>query len=175
MKKSFLLLAVVMLSLSVGVVYADPAVDDKAERVNLSKDLHDIRNIRDRINGTIAGVAETLPPEDREDFSKYVQLKIDYDALEKKSIDYAAEIYSVPELKAMIAYFGSADGQSAEAKGGDYADKIGKDIMKDIDAAILAAKYDGVPEKSLPKATPSNGLKLPHSDISPDLLDAPKK
>ncbi len=56
-----------------------------------------------------------------------------------------------PELRAMIAYFGSPDGQSAEAEGELFADKIGKDVTKEIDAAILAAKYDGVPEKSLPK------------------------
>lgn len=175
MKKSVLLLAVSIVSLSVGVVYADPAADDRAERIKLSKDLHDIRNIRDRINETIAGVAQTLPPGDQESFAKYVQLHVDYDALEKKSIDYAAQVYTAPELRAMISYFGSADGRSAEEKGGSYAEKIGKDIMKDIDAAITAAKYDGVPEDSLPKISPDEAQKLPSSTISPDLLDVPKK
>ena len=51
----------------------------------------------------------------------------------------------------MISYFGSPDGQAAESKGAAFTSKIGKDIIKEIDAAILAAKYDGVPETSLPK------------------------
>lgn len=155
MKKFSLLLTVLVMSFSVAAVYAaSPAADDKAERVRLSKDLHDIRNIRERINGIIAGAADTIPPEDREDFQRYVQLKVDYDALEAKSIAYAADVYTVPEFKAMIAYFGSADGQSAEAKGAVFADKISKDIIAQVDAAILAAKYDGVPEDRLPKVNP---------------------
>lgn len=156
MKKLSVLAAVVVLSLfamSVGYA-ADLVADDKVERVRLSKDLHDIRNIRDRINTIILEAANTIPPEDREDFQRYVQLKVDYDALEAKSIQYAAEVYTAPELKVMISYFGSADGRSAEAKGQVFADKIGKDIIAQVDAAILAAKYDGVPEKSLPKINP---------------------
>jgi hypothetical protein len=154
MKKISVLIALVVLSLSVVAVSAATPVDDKAERVRLSKDLHDIRNIRERINGIISSAADTIPPADREDFQKYVQLKVDYDALEAKSIAYAADIYTVPELKAMIAYFGSPDGQSAESKGAAFSDKISKDIIKQVDAAILAAKYDGVPEDHLPKIAP---------------------
>jgi len=151
MKKLLLLLAIVCFAFSAGVVFADSATDDKAERIRLSKDLHDIRNIRERINATILDAANTIPPADREDFQRYVQLKVNYDALEEKSIQYAAEVYTVPELKAMIAYFGSPDGQSAEAKGATFSGKIAKDITAEIDAAILAAKYDGVPAEHLPK------------------------
>lgn len=151
MNKISVLLAVAVLAFSAGMVFAGPAENDQAERIKLSKDLHDIRNIRERINATIQDAANAVPPEDKEDFQKYVQLKVDYDALEVKSIQYAADVYTVPELKAMIAYFGSADGQSAEAKGQIFADKISKDIIAQVDAAILAAKYDGVPAERLPK------------------------
>jgi hypothetical protein len=171
MKKIILILACAALSLSTFSVFAAPAANDKAERVRLSKDLHDIRNIRERINATIAAAAESVPAADREDFAKYIQLHIDYDALEAKSVQYVADVYTVPELKAMIAYFGSADGQSAEAKGAIYSDKIGGDIAREIDAAILAAKYDGVSETVIPKTS----SKLPNSRVSPDLLDAPRK
>ncbi|OFW87450.1 MAG: hypothetical protein A3J37_05670 [Alphaproteobacteria bacterium RIFCSPHIGHO2_12_FULL_45_9] len=152
MKKISLLFSLLLLSMmSFHVMAADPATDDKAERIRLSKDLHDIRNIRERINATILDAANAIPPADREDFQRYVQLKVNYDALEEKSIQYAAEVYTVPELKAMIAYFGSPNGQSAEAKGATFSGKIGKDITAEIDAAILAAKYDGVPAEHLPK------------------------
>lgn len=151
MKKLILLLSFIILSFSSFAANADPVADDKSERLKLSKDLHDIRKSRERINEMIMSAAGAVPEADREDFQRYVQFKIDYDALEQKSITYAAEIYTVPELKAMVAYFGSPDGQAAEAKAESFTEKIGKDIIKEIDAAILAAKYDGVPETSLPK------------------------
>ncbi len=151
MKKLLCILSFCVLSCS---AFAESQDFDKAERIKLSKDLHDIRNIRERINAVISSAADTIPPEDREDFQRYVQLKVDYDTLEKKSIEYAAEVYTAPELKAMISYFGSPDGQSAEAKGETFSQKIGKDIFAQVDDAILAAKYDGVPETSLPKINP---------------------
>ena len=148
MKLFLLLLTLTCVGLSIGAAFAaDPVKNDVAERIRLSKDLHDIRHIRDQINDTIKSAAGSVPEADRADFEKYVQLHVDYDALEAKSIQYAAEVYTVPELKAMITYFGSADGQSAEAKGNIFAEKIGKDVTKEIDAAILAAKYDGVQDK----------------------------
>jgi hypothetical protein len=151
MKKILLLLSFMILTVTSFTVLAESQDLDRAERIRLSKDLHDIRKSRDRINNMIMGAANAVPEVDREDFQKYVQLKVDYDALEQKSINYAADIYTVPELKAMISYFGSPDGQAAESKGAAFTSKIGKDIIKEIDAAILAAKYDGVPETSLPK------------------------
>lgn len=172
MKKLSLFLCLAVLSVSCGVALADPAsTGDRAERIRLSKDLHDIRHIRDRINDTIAEAAQSIPPADREDFQKYVQLHVDYDALEKKSIDVAADVYTVPELKAMIAYFGSDAGKAAEAKSADYAGKIGPDILKQIDAAITSAKYDGVPDSSLPKIRGQSLAPTP----SKDLLSSPKK
>lgn len=151
MKNFYLLVAVFLLLTGSMDSFADPVKDDMAERIRLSKDLHDIRHMGDRIREMIDLAAAAVPPEDRVDFERYVQLKIDVDGLESKSIQYAAEVYTAPELKAMIRYFGSPDGQSAEAKGETFTNKIGQEITKEIDAAILAAKYDGVPEKSLPK------------------------
>lgn len=183
MKKLSLYVVLAALGIaSFSALAATPVKDDKAERLELSKELHDIRNIRERINATVSAVAETIPPADREDFERYIQLKMDYDALEDKSVRYAADIYAANELKAMIAYFGSPDGQSAEAKGAAFADKIAKDIGKEIDAAVIAAKYDGVPESALPP-TGHKGLsvgnlpssKMPMPNVSPDLLDSPKK
>lgn len=169
MKKSLFLFTLSILAFGGGVYAAPSGKTDMEERIKLSKDLHDIRNIRERINMTIQEAANAVPPVDREDFQKYVQLHVDYNTLEQKSIQYAAEVYTAPELKAMIAYFGSADGQSAEAKGEEFGSKIAKDIFAEIDKAITAAKYDGVPETSLPQ-TPG---KMRGPNVSPDMLDRP--
>lgn len=121
---------------------AEPATSpDMKERLALARDLHDIRRIKDRIMDDIDRAAESLPPVERESFKKYFELSVDFDALEQKSITYTADIYTVPELKAMISYFGSPEGQSAEAKSGEYGEKLGGDVQKEIDKALMAAKY----------------------------------
>ncbi|MEK7801588.1 MAG: hypothetical protein AAB276_03955, partial [Pseudomonadota bacterium] len=58
---------------------------------------------------------------------------------------YTADIYTVPEMRAMIAYYGSPDGQSAEAKGAIYGPKIAKDVQKEIDAAVMSVKLGDDP------------------------------
>ena len=142
----FVAVIILCLSLISFSTHADNAkADDSAERLTLSKELHDIRHIRDSIQRDIEAYAKRVPAADREDFMRYVALKIDFNALEQKSIQYAADVYTAPELRAMIAYYGSADGQSAELKGSVYGSKIAKDIRREIDAAIMAAKLGPAP------------------------------
>ena len=143
-------------------IYAEPAssamsaasAPDMAERMRLSRELHDVRQIRRKIDDMVESMSKTMPEQDREDFMTYMSASLNYDKLEAASIKSAAETYTVPELQAMIAYFGSPDGQSAEAKGDEYVEKISKDIMKEVDGAMLAVKL-----KERPQSTPANGPK----------------
>lgn len=132
-------------------VEADQSAD-YAERMALSRELHDIKKVGDQVRRDIDIIAESLPLVEREDFKKYMEMSVDFDALEGKSVKYAADLYTVPELKAMIAYFGSVEGRSAEAKGEEYGAKFGADVQKEIDKAIMAAKFDkvGNPPRSEP-------------------------
>ncbi len=141
------LIAVFLLSfVLVGPVSAETVKsDDVKERLALAKDLHDIRHIRDAIHADIEGYAQQIPQGDREDFMRYVALKINFDKLEQLSIAYTADIYTVPEMRAMIVYYGSPDGQSAEAKGAIYGPKIAKDVQKEIDAAVMSVKLGDDP------------------------------
>lgn len=127
--------------------------DERGERLALSRELHDIKRVKDRVLADIETLSQSLPLTEREDFKKYMELNVDFDALEQKSIEYAADIYTVPELKAMIAYFGSDVGRSAEAKGEEYGAKFGSDVQKEIDKAIMAAKFDKI--EKLPQSTPT--------------------
>jgi hypothetical protein len=157
----FCFLALISVVVVAVPTYAEPAasvtaspVPDMAERLRLSRELHDVRRIRGKIDDMIEAISKTMPVQDREDFMTYMSESMNYDKLEDASVKYAAEIYSAPELQAMIAYFGSPDGQSAEAKGDDYAAKFSKDIEKEIDAAMMAVKL-----KERPQSTPANPVK----------------
>lgn len=133
------------------------ASDDLQNRLALARELHDIKHVKDHIRETITAASVNLPVVEREDFKKYMELKIDFDDLEKKSIQYTAEIYTAAELQAMIDYFGSTEGRSAEVKGEEYAKKFGAEVRKTIDQAIMAAKFDNV-DSSLPKSLPTSPL-----------------
>ncbi|HNQ92257.1 MAG TPA: hypothetical protein PKI93_04925 [Alphaproteobacteria bacterium] len=133
--------------------YAEDVKDDHAERMALSRELHDIKKVKEQVLGDIDNIAQSLPMNEREDFKKYMELHVDFDALEQKSIEYAADTYTIHEFKAMIAYFGSNEGRSAEAKGGEYAAKFGPEVQKEIDKAIMAAKFDKIGGSSHPEPT----------------------
>lgn len=144
MLKILLVLALLApFALSPGYAGEGRSADDLQERIKFATEFHDVRPIRDVINRDVQRYAEQLPEADRENFMRYVQLRIDYVKIEELSIQAMAEIYTVPEMKAMIAYFGSPEGKSAEAKGPDYISKIAPEISRAIDAALLDAQFGG--------------------------------
>jgi len=136
---SFLvLLAGFSISLPAAAEEALPA--DMAERTKLAVELNDVMHIRDKITADIENYSRKIPSEQRDYYTRYIQLKVDYDKLEDLSVTYTAETFTVPELRAMLAYYGSSEGQSAEAKASGYQGKMSKDVQKEIDAALMAAK-----------------------------------
>ncbi|MCB9984229.1 MAG: hypothetical protein H6864_00900 [Micavibrio sp.] len=134
-----------------------PQVDDAQERLQLSRELHDIKRVKESVLQNIDNVARSLPRHEQEDFKKYIELNVNFDDLEEKSIAIAAKTYTIAELKAMIAYFGSNEGRSAEAKGREYGEKFGIEMEREINKAIAAAKFDEVGGQ-------------PHSEPSMDML-----
>lgn len=142
---------------------AQPAegVDSMEERLALSQELHDIRRVKDKILKDIDAISQSVPALEREDFKIYIETHMDFDDLEQKSIRYAAETFTVPELKAMIAYFGSDVGKSAEAKTEAYGARLGRDIQSQIDKALMAAKFDNVnslPHSEAPQRGPTRDM-----------------
>lgn len=123
------------------------SADEMAERVRLSTELHDIRNIRDSVNATVEAHAKRLPERQREGYMRAIELSLDYDKIEQVSINEAAKVFTPAEFRAMIAYFGSPEGRSAEQKMGVYSKKVVAEVQKSIDAALMASKLGEVPSK----------------------------
>ncbi len=121
--------------------------EEMAERVKLSTELHDIRNIRDSVNATVAAYAKRLPEKQRESYMQGIELSLDYEKIEQVSINEAARVFTPAELRAMISYFGSPEGRSAEQKMGAYSKKVVAEVQRGIDAAIMASKLGEIPKK----------------------------
>lgn len=146
-----------------------PQLDDKAKRLELARELHDIRRIKDRVLQDFDRIAAGLPESDQEDFKVYMEQSIDFDALEKQSIEIAADVYTADELKAMVDYYSSNAGRSAEAKGEDYGKRFGDVLQKKVDAAIMASKYGrqsgGAASGNYNTLAPSESRKAPSIDM----------
>ena len=123
------------------------SAEEMAERVKLSTELHDIRNIRDSVNATVAAYAKRLPEKQREGYMQAIELSLDYEKIEQVSINEAAKVFTPAELRAMISYFGSPEGRSAEQKMGAYSKKVVAEVQRGIDAAIMASKLGEIPKK----------------------------
>lgn len=123
-----------------------PEPPDMKDRVKYATFLHDARPLRDTIDKDIDVYAAQVSEAEREDFLRHVQLRIDYDALEEKSIHEMALLYTVPELKAMLAYFGSPEGKAAEAKAPLYLKKMAPEVERALNRALMDTRFGGQPD-----------------------------
>lgn len=145
--KKYLLISGLLVALSSSPLRAEDtpvaapvSAAEMKERLRLAADFDDIRPVRNQINVDIQNMANRLPLAEREDFMKYVQVRLSYDKIEELSVQTMAKMFTVPELKAMIAYYGSPEGKSADAKVPAYTAVIAPTVAKHLDAAVMDAK-----------------------------------
>lgn len=117
-------------------------VDKKTEeeRVELSKEMHKIWPIRQKVESALDNISERIPEKDRLKFKSGMRRAIDFDALEAESTKAMAEIYTVAELEKMIEFYGSKEGRSISVKTGDYERSLQPLMIKMVDKALLDAK-----------------------------------
>ena len=131
---------------------ADPAsaaapisAEDLKERNKLATEYHDVVDMREIVNRDIAAGAGGLTEAETEKYMREVQIRINYEKIEELSISAMANTFTVPELKALIAYFGSPEGKSSQEKMGLYTEQVAPEIRKAIDAALVNAQFGGQP------------------------------
>lgn len=110
------------------------------ERLELSKKMHEIWPIREKIEGALDVIAEQLPQQERLKFKTALRKSIKFDALEQASIDAMADIFNKAELEKMIDFYGSKEGRSVSYKTKDYEKALQPMMMKMMDKALLDAK-----------------------------------
>lgn len=113
---------------------------DPKELLALSKQMHEIWPMRQKVESALDSIAERLPEKDRVTFKGTMRRSIDFDALEAASIDAMADIFSEKELKKMIDFYGSKEGRSVSHKTGDYEKALQPLMIKMMDKAFLNAK-----------------------------------
>lgn len=115
--------------------------DDYEERLNLSRKMHEIWPVRPKVETALDIFAEQIEPQERASFKAAMRKAIKFKALEEASVDAMADIFSIKELEAMIAFYGSKEGRSVSHKTGDYEKALEPVLIEMIDKALLNVKF----------------------------------
>ena len=112
---SLTLLAMTMFVLN---ATAQEAVDEGTleRRLELAKQMQDIRPARKQVEAAIDQYVSGLPPADQAVYKTALRNALNYKALEKISVDAYAETYTEAELAAMVEYYSKPEARSASEK-----------------------------------------------------------
>lgn len=112
----------------------DPAL---SARVELARELHEIRPLDDHITAAIRDISQRYPEAQRGVFVERMERAFDSERLTALSVDVMAETFTDAELQAMISYFGSPEGQSISEKMPVYQALLEPQLVRLIDQAMM--------------------------------------
>lgn len=110
------------------------------KRLELATKMHEIRPTKTQVLQAIAVVAQRVPEDKRQAFESSLANSLDFKAVEKISIDSMVETFTEEELAAMVEYYSKPEAQSASDKLTQYQQKVGPEIIRMIDKAMMKVK-----------------------------------
>lgn len=117
----------------------DPSTLEK--RVELAQKMHNIRPTSEQVQSAIVRASESVPLEERESFIAAMSTVLNYKAIERISVDAMAEVYTVPELEAMVAYYSRPEAKTAsKEKSKRWTAVINQEIGSVIDKAMMRVR-----------------------------------
>lgn len=126
-----------------GLAEAKAELEDEgvlAKKVELAEMMHKIRPTRDQVEAAVSRVASTLPANDRQNFIIAMRATLNYNAIERISIDAMVETYTLKELESMVDYYSKPEAVSASRKIGSWAGQVQPQIRKMLDEAMMRIK-----------------------------------
>lgn len=110
------------------------------KRIELATQMHRFRPVKEQVDKAIDSYVSTVPEADRERYRTAFQSILNYDALEKISVDAMVETYTQAELQAMVDFYSKSEARTASDKYEQYAGKVYPEIGKMMDRAIIRLK-----------------------------------
>ncbi len=108
-----------------------------AKKVKLAKEMHNIRPTREQVDSAIRRAASKLSEYERANFMSAMKSMLNYNAIERISIDAMVETYSHKELESMVGYFSKPEAMSASKKIRPWAQRVQPEIARMIDRAMM--------------------------------------
>ena len=123
-----------------GILEAKAELKDKdvlAKKIALAKEMHKIRPTRTQIDSAIQRASLALPMNNRRAFISAMKGMLNYNAIERISIDAMIETYTLKELDSMVKYYSKPEAASASAKVASWARIVQPEIVNMIDKAMM--------------------------------------
>jgi hypothetical protein len=126
--------------------------DNQENRVVVAKRFLEIMPPKEMLQGVAKRVGPRLPEKDQKVFLEVMNSKNIEQRAYQIALDNLTKTFTVGELKAMVDFYGSPDGQCAFKKFGPYMSAVLPQIQQEVKTAVLAAEKPAEP-KEAPKPT----------------------
>lgn len=124
--------------------------DNQENRTIVAKKFLEVMPPKEMLQGVVSKVAPTLPEQNRKIFTEVMNREDIQQAAYRIMLDSLVKNFTVAELNAMLAFYGSPDGQSAWKKFNTYMNEIMPPIQQEVKKAI--AESIKQPETKQPAA-----------------------
>lgn len=128
------------------IALAKSELEDKetlSRKIALAKEMHKIRPTRDQVDSAVRKASQGLPPAQRQGFIDGMRSVLNYNAIERISVDAMIETYTLKELEAMVAYYGTPEAKSAGIKVGVWGARVQPEVIRMIDKAMMRIRTGG--------------------------------
>ena len=135
------LILILLIAMTAACTQSASSLPDNPEnRTTLAKKYLEVMPPKEMLQGVANKVAPSLSEENRKVFTEVMNREDIQKAAYRIMLDSLVKNFTVAELNAMVAFYGSPDGQSAWKKFSPYMDEIMPQIQQEVRKAIAEAK-----------------------------------
>ena len=135
-------IAVVLLALTGSAFASDVLSDTPENRAKVVDEYLRAIPVKDLLDDMTEKLAATVPENNREAFKSMLTKHFDLDALVAAEKQSLAKIFTVGELRAMIAYQSTPEGKSSMKKMGAYIADLMPTIRAELEKALQATAQE---------------------------------
>jgi hypothetical protein len=136
MKTIKLFLKIILLAAISASAYASELPDTHGNRLVAARSYLEIASMKDMVRDMIAETAKNLPDNIRQPYIQYMTKSMRVEVLESIALASMAKHFTLKELNALVAFYGSPEGRSAMKKFGAYMG----DVMPVIQQELMRAQ-----------------------------------
>ena len=136
MKTIKLFLKIILLTAISASTYASELPDTHGNRLVAARSYLEIASMKDMMRDMIVETAKNLPDNIRQPYIQYMTKTMRVEVLESIALASMAKHFTLKELNALAAFYGSPEGRSAMKKFGAYMG----DVMPVIQQELIRAQ-----------------------------------
>ncbi len=133
--KHIFLIAIALMVVTLSPVKADET-EQLAAKLRLAKQYTKLIPVADEVKATIDALAIQIPMDKRVIFRSVLERTIDVEQLESVSEMAMAEVFTVDELEALIAFYSTPEGLATRQKMPEYQSRISPVLEKMVTEAV---------------------------------------